>query len=70
MNPVHPVYLVKKNNSGNFGDSKAVGIGVRELKVDYGHDYQINLDRNDSILVIFLYGDTKKGQTRDITLAH
>ena len=54
---------------GNFGDCKAVGKGVNELRVDYGPGYRIYYGKSKTTIVILLCGGSKKSQAKDIQLA-
>jgi len=54
---------------GNFGDYKAVGKGVNELRVDYGPGYRIYYGKSETAVVILLCGGSKKSQSKDIRLA-
>ncbi len=54
---------------GNFGDSKSVGEGVNELRVDHGPGYRIYFGRDGNQLVILLGGGDKRIQTKDIAKA-
>ena len=45
---------------GNFGDSKFVGEGVRELRLDFGPGYRVYFAQDGVVLVILLCGGTKK----------
>jgi putative addiction module killer protein len=51
---------------GNFGDSKPVGEGVEELRIDFGPGYRVYLGRLGSLVVILLCGGSKKSQAKDI----
>jgi len=55
--------------AGNFGDSKSVGDGVLELRLDYGPGYRIYLGQDNETLVILLCGGDKSSQIKDITKA-
>lgn len=54
---------------GNLGDSKPVGEGVLELRMDFGPGYRVYLGQPGEVLVILLCGGDKRTQTRDITTA-
>ena len=54
---------------GNFGDCKAVGGGVEELRVDYGPGYRIYFGRDGKTVIILLCAGSKSTQNRDIDSA-
>jgi len=54
---------------GNFGDCKAVGKGVSELRMQHGPGYRIYYGRKGDTIIILLYGGHKKTQSKDIALA-
>lgn len=60
---------LRRLSLGNFGDMKAVGSGVSELRIDYGPGYRIYLARRGEALVILLAGGDKRTQQRDIAAA-
>lgn len=51
---------------GNLGDSKSLGGGVQELRVDYGPGYRVYYGKDGDRLIILLAGGTKRSQSRDI----
>jgi putative addiction module killer protein len=51
---------------GNFGQTRSLGGGVHELKVDYGPGYRIYFGREGTTVVILLSGGDKKTQNEDI----
>jgi putative addiction module killer protein len=55
--------------AGNFGDCKAVGEGVHELRLPFGPGYRVYFGRDGSIIVILLCGGTKRSQDRDMRTA-
>ena len=56
---------VNRLRLGNFGDSKSVGQGVFELRLDFGPGYRIYFGRASS-MVLLLCGGSKKSQPADI----
>jgi putative addiction module killer protein len=54
---------------GNFGNSRGVGEGVCELKIDYGPGYRVYYAQHGNSVVILLMGGTKQGQDDDIAQA-
>jgi putative addiction module killer protein len=55
--------------SGNPGDSKAVGEGVEELRIDYGPGYRVYFGQDGDAIVVLLVGGDKRTQSRDIETA-
>jgi putative addiction module killer protein len=51
---------------GNLGDTRSVGDGVHELKIDYGPGYRVYFGQDGSSLVILLCGGDKTTQSADI----
>jgi putative addiction module killer protein len=54
---------------GNLGDSKAVGAGVRELRIDFGPGYRIYFAEDGPVILLLLIGGDKSTQTKDIRKA-
>jgi putative addiction module killer protein len=54
---------------GNLGDSKALGDGVHELRVDLGPGYRVYYGIDGDTIVVLLCGGDKRSQTRDISRA-
>ena len=54
---------------GNVGDAKAVGGGVRELRIDYGPGYRVYITRCGLQVVVLLCGGDKRTQASDIERA-
>jgi putative addiction module killer protein len=54
---------------GNIGDSRSVGGGVFELKVDYGPGYRIYFGQEGKRVILLLLGGDKTSQERDIAQA-
>ena len=47
---------------GNFGDCKALGDGVYELRINFGPGYRVYYGKKQNILVILLCGGSKKAK--------
>jgi putative addiction module killer protein len=59
----------RRLEQGNPGDSKSVGKGVLEMRVDYGPGYRVYyLYRGEDIVVLLCGGDNRT-QQRDIRQA-
>ncbi len=54
---------------GNLGDSRSVGAGVSEMRVDVGAGYRVYFTRRQRVIVILLCGGDKSSQTKDIERA-
>ncbi|MBV8849948.1 MAG: type II toxin-antitoxin system RelE/ParE family toxin [Methylobacteriaceae bacterium] len=61
---------IAKLQQGNLAQSKGVGEGVLEYKIDFGPGYRVYFGREGDTVVILLIGGTKKHQQRDIEDAH
>ena len=55
--------------TGHFGDTKAVGGGVAELRLCFGPGHRIYFGRDGDRLVILLAGGDKRWQSADIARA-
>ncbi len=60
---------VRRMEQGNLGDSKGVGEGVHELRIDFGPGYRIYYGIDHNTIIILLGGGSKKHQSRDIAKA-
>ena len=54
---------------GNFGDSKSIGGGIQELRVDFGPGYRVYFAEDGPVIVLLLIGGDKSTQTKDIETA-
>ncbi len=54
---------------GLTGDSKSVGAGVSELRIDAGPGYRVYFGQEGRSIVILLCGGSKATQRKDITEA-
>lgn len=61
--------VVARMEAGNFGDTKSVGKGVLECRIDFGPGYRLYYGRDGGELVILLAGGTKRRQQKDIEKA-
>ncbi len=52
-----------------LGDTKSVGEGVQELRIDFGPGYRVYFGKSEKTLIILLCGGTKRKQNRDIARA-
>lgn len=55
--------------SGHYGDSKAVGNGVHELRFFFGPGYRVYFGEDGDKIVVLLCGGDKDSQSRDIQQA-
>jgi putative addiction module killer protein len=54
---------------GNFGDSKSLGEGLYELRIDLGPGYRVYYGLMEAACVLLLCGGDKRKQSADITRA-
>jgi len=54
---------------GNLGDTKPVGEGISELRIDEGKGYRVYYGRKGKEIIILLCGGDKSSQQKDIRLA-
>lgn len=54
---------------GNFGDHKALGSGVFEMRIDYGPGYRIYYGVHKNEVILLLIGGSKRTQSSDIEKA-
>lgn len=60
---------IRKASLGNLSDSKSVGGGVSEMRIDYGPGYRVYFTKRDNTIIILLCGGSKKTQSSDIRTA-
>ena len=60
---------IRRLSFGNKGDTKSVGGGVFELRVDFGPGYRVYYVHRGHELVLLLCGGDKLSQSRDIEKA-
>ncbi len=54
---------------GNFSNTKSVGAGVYECRINFGPGYRVYFGKDGERIVILLGGGTKQRQQNDIRLA-
>ncbi len=54
---------------GNLGNSKSLGAGLMEMRVDYGPGYRIYYVHRGATIVILLCAGDKRTQRQDIKQA-
>ncbi len=60
---------IRRLSLGNAGDSKPVGDGVSELRIDHGPGYRVYFVQRGSVLIVLLAGGDKSTQAQDIRKA-
>jgi putative addiction module killer protein len=63
------VTALVRMEQGNFSNTKSIGEGVLECRIDFGPGYRIYFGRDGDTLVILLGGGTKKRQQKDTETA-
>jgi putative addiction module killer protein len=63
------VARIRRMEQGNPGDSRGVGKGVLEMRIDYGPGYRIYYTHRGVRIVILLCGGDKRTQAEDIKQA-
>lgn len=63
------IHRIRSAEHGNFGDCKAVGAGVFEMRVHTGPGYRVYYTRRGEVLYLLLLGGDKSSQQRDIQRA-
>ena len=60
------VTALVRMEQGNLANTKSVGAGVFECRIDFGPGYRVYFGKDGDILIILLGGGTKKRQQKDI----
>jgi putative addiction module killer protein len=60
---------IDRAEEGNFGDYKAVGEGVSEMRIHHGPGWRVYFTQRGLDVVILLAGGNKSSQTQDISTA-
>jgi putative addiction module killer protein len=60
------VTALVRMEQGNLSNTKSVGSGVFESRIDFGPGYRVYFGKDGDTLIILLGGGTKKRQQKDI----
>ena len=60
---------VGSSYSWNLGDCKAIGAGIREMRIHVGPGYRVYFVQRKEAILILLCGGSKSSQSRDIAKA-
>src|SRR3972149_5294401 len=63
------VARIRRMEQGNLGDSKSLGAGLMEMRVDYGPGYRIYFVHRGPAIVVLLCAGDKRTQRRGIRFA-
>ena len=64
-----PSHKKRISLTGNLGDTKSVGDGVYELRIDYGPGYRVYYAKRSEEILLLLIGGDKSSQQKDIEKA-
>ncbi|MGR9578146.1 type II toxin-antitoxin system RelE/ParE family toxin [Pandoraea sputorum] len=60
---------IRRAELGNFGDTKSVGNGLWEMRIDVGPGYRVYYGRQGRVTYVLLCGGDKSSQQADIAQA-
>ena len=60
---------IRRMEVGNSGDTKSVGQGILEMRIDYGPGYRLYFVQRGAEIIILICGGDKRTQGRDISRA-
>jgi putative addiction module killer protein len=60
---------IRRMEMGNSGDTRGVGHGILEMRIDYGPGYRIYHVHRGAQIAILLCGGDKRTQSKDIKRA-
>ena len=60
---------IDRLEDGNPGNSRSVGAGVIEMKIDFGPGYRVYYVQRGEIVIVLLCGGDKSTQSKDIERA-
>ena len=61
---------IEQAENGNLGNTRSVGSGVSEMKIDLGPGYRVYFTVRGREVIVLLAGGDKSSQTADIRRAH
>jgi len=57
---------IRRLSLGTAGDTKPVGEGISEMRVDYGPGYRVYFIQRGEVVIVLLAGGDKSTQDKDI----
>ena len=63
------VARIRRMEQGNVGDSRSLGAGLMEMRIDYGPGYRVYYVHRGATIVILLCAGDKRTQRQDIERA-
>lgn len=60
---------IDRAEEGNFGDHKAVGSGLSEMRIHHGPGWRVYFTHRGSEVIILLAGGEKASQAKDMATA-
>jgi putative addiction module killer protein len=63
---VRIIARIRRMEQGNLGDTKSLGAGLLEMRIDHGPGYRVYCVRREATIVILLCAGDKRTQSRDI----
>jgi putative addiction module killer protein len=69
LREANAVGRIRRMEMGNPGDTRSVGHGILEMRIDYGPGYRIYYVHRGAQIVILLCGGDKRTQQQDIKRA-
>lgn len=63
------VARVRRMEQGNLGDSRSLGAGLMEIRIDYGAGYRVYYVHREEVVGILLCAGDKRTQRQDIKCA-
>ncbi|QHE94423.1 type II toxin-antitoxin system RelE/ParE family toxin [Pandoraea fibrosis] len=60
---------IKRAEMGNFGDTKSLGAGLWEMRIDVGAGYRVYYGQDEALTYLLVCGGDKSTQSADIARA-